>query len=115
MLTPKQKRLFDFIADFIEREGRSPTFDVMREHIGLASNSGVSTILDSLEERGFVARRHHKHRNVRVLRLPEHASYQPRRFIPIHRCKSCGDVIPVDPTDPVCPRETCACSIPRAA
>ena len=54
-LTEKQATLLAFIQSEYE-SGRSPTFDEMREAVGLKSKSGVHRLVTSLEERGHIAR-----------------------------------------------------------
>ncbi len=45
----------------------------MKDGLQLRSKSGIHRLISALEERGFLARRHHRARALEVLRLPEHA------------------------------------------
>lgn len=57
MLTKKQKQLLDYIKQYqAENELSSPTFDEMKEALGLASKSGVHRLIEALVERGFLRR-----------------------------------------------------------
>jgi len=70
MLTRKQHQLLLFIDDYLRRTGFSPSFDEMKDALDLKSKSGIHRLISGLEERGFLARRHHRARALEVLRLP---------------------------------------------
>lgn len=55
-LTQHQAELLFFIGDRIANTGVAPSFDQMREHLGLKSKSGVHRLLAALEERGRIRR-----------------------------------------------------------
>lgn len=71
MLTPKQHALLVYIDEFIKTTGHSPSFEEMKEAIGLKSKSGVHALINSLEERGFIRKMAHKARALEVLRVPK--------------------------------------------
>lgn len=71
MLTRKQHTLLMFIHDRLQETGVCPSFDEMRDALGLKSKSGVHRLITSLEERGFLTRLAHKARALEVTRLPE--------------------------------------------
>jgi repressor LexA len=71
MLTKKQHELLLFIRDRLESGGVPPSFDEMKDAIGLKSKSGVHRLITGLEERGFIRRLPHRARALEVLRLPE--------------------------------------------
>ncbi len=73
MLTRKQHELLSFIDRHLRETGFSPSFDEMKDGLRLRSKSGIHRLISALEERGFLARRHHRARALEVLRLPEHA------------------------------------------
>jgi DNA-binding MarR family transcriptional regulator len=68
MLTPQQKRLFDFIVAKIDGEGVAPTFTDIQAHLGLKSKSGIHRMLGQLEAKGFIRRVPAKVRAIEVLR-----------------------------------------------
>ncbi len=70
MLTPKQHKLLMYIDDFIKTTGHSPSFEEMKEAVGLKSKSGIHALLNSLEERGFIRKLAHKARALEVIKLP---------------------------------------------
>jgi repressor LexA len=71
MLTRKQKELLLLIRDRLTAEGVPPSFDEMKEALGLRSKSGIHRLVTGLEERGFLKRLPHRARALEILRLPE--------------------------------------------
>ena len=71
MLTKKQHQLLVFIDQRLKDTGVSPSYDEMKDALGLASKSGIHRLISALEERGFIRRLAHKARALEVLRLPE--------------------------------------------
>ena len=53
MLTRKQYELLLFINDRLGEGGVSPSFDEMKDALGLKSKSGIHRLITGLEERGF--------------------------------------------------------------
>jgi len=78
MLTRKQQELLLFIHRRLGEDGVSPSFDEMKEALGLKSKSGIHRLITALEERGFIRRLPHRARALEVMKLPE-AVAQPRR------------------------------------
>ncbi len=71
MLTPKQYKLLCFINDKIKENGTSPSFDEMKEAIGLKSKSGIHALIEALVERGFLNKLPHKARALEVIKMPK--------------------------------------------
>ena len=69
MLTSKQRDLLIFIHERLEKDGVSPSFDEMKDALGLKSKSGVHRLITALEERGFLRRLAHRARALEVQRL----------------------------------------------
>ena len=70
MLTRKQHELLLFVHRHLSAQGVSPSFDEMKEALGLKSKSGIHRLITALEERGFIRRLPHRARALEVLRLP---------------------------------------------
>ena len=68
MLTSKQAKLLDFLTNSLKNNKVSPSFDEMREFLGLNSKSGVHRLISSLEERGFIKRLHNKARAIKIIK-----------------------------------------------
>lgn len=79
MLTRKQYELLVYINEQLKETGVSPSFDEMKDALGLRSKSGIHRLITGLEERGFIRRLPHRARALEVLRLPENFSEQPRK------------------------------------
>ncbi len=71
MLTKKQHELLVFIRERLESNGVSPSFDEMKDALGLRSKSGIHRLITGLEERGFIRRLPHRARALEVLKAPE--------------------------------------------
>jgi len=71
MLTRKQYELLMFIDQRLRKSGISPSFDEMRDALGLKSKSGIHRLITGLEERGFIRRLAHRARALEVLKMPE--------------------------------------------
>lgn len=81
MLTRKQHKLLLFIDSHLKQTGFSPSFDEMREAMGLRSKSGIHRLISGLEERGFLRRHHHRARALEVIQLPEMEEELPTNVI----------------------------------
>ncbi|MEA2783424.1 MAG: repressor LexA [Rhodospirillaceae bacterium] len=77
MLTKKQHELLLFINRRLGESGICPSFDEMKEALGLKSKSGVHRLITGLEERGFIRRLAHRARALEVARLPESMATGP--------------------------------------
>jgi repressor LexA len=71
MLTRKQRELLQFIQERLADTGISPSFDEMKDALGLKSKSGVHRLITGLEERGFIRRLPHRARALEVTRLSD--------------------------------------------
>jgi len=71
MLTRKQHELVLYLHRYLGENGVSPSFDEMKEALGLKSKSGIHRLITGLEERGFIRRLQHRARAIEVVRLPE--------------------------------------------
>ena len=77
MLTRKQYELLMFIDKRLKESGISPSYDEMKEALGLASKSGIHRLITGLEERGFIRRLPHRARALEVIKLPENSGDAP--------------------------------------
>src|SRR5829696_288576 len=82
MLTRKQHELLRFIHERLRESGIPPSFDEMKDALDLKSKSGIHRLITALEERGFIRRLPNRARALEVLRLPENAGGNSRRFTP---------------------------------
>lgn len=70
MLTQKQKNLLLLIDRRMKENGVPPSYDEMKDAVGLASKSGIHRLIMSLEERGFIRRIPNRARALEVVKLP---------------------------------------------
>lgn len=66
MLTAKQRDLLEFLRA-CQKNSHTPSYDEMKEYLGLASKSGVHRLVAALEERGFIHRLPNRARSISVL------------------------------------------------
>jgi repressor LexA len=66
-LTKRQRKILEFIREFVERRGYSPTLAEIGRHFGLRSPATVHKHLRNLEEKGAVKRRWNSSRGIEVL------------------------------------------------
>lgn len=71
MLTKKQAELLKFICTRVDIDGIPPSFDEMKDAVGLKSKSGIHRLISALEERGFIRRLHHRARALEVVKRPD--------------------------------------------
>jgi repressor LexA len=93
MLTKKQYELLVFINRRLSEGGVSPSFEEMKEALGLKSKSGIHRLIGGLEERGFIRRLPHRARALEVVRLPEDTAFAAARSRPGERARFSPTVI----------------------
>ncbi len=55
-LTARQKQLLEVIYQFIKNSGYPPTFEEMRENLGVSSNQSIIDLLEKLKRGGYLKR-----------------------------------------------------------
>lgn len=81
MLTLRMKQALEYIQFYQNEWGITPSYDEMRNALGLHSKSGVHRLILALEERGFIRRLKHRARAIEVIPDTTH------RWV---RCEHCG-------------------------
>lgn len=81
MLTPKQRELLVFLTEYLETREVSPSFDEMREAVGLASKSGIHRLVSALEERGYIRRLANRARAIEILKTANNLPYGHENII----------------------------------
>lgn len=71
MLTHKQRDLLLYIHEHMSEDGIAPSFEEMKEALGLKSKSGIHRMITALVERGYIERLPHRARALEIKRLPE--------------------------------------------
>ena len=70
MLTKKQHELLLFLEEKIVKSGVTPSFEEMKNKVGLKSKSGIHRLISALEDRGFIKKLPFKSRAIEILKLP---------------------------------------------
>ena len=70
MLTKKQRELLMFLEERISQSGVTPSFEEMKDKVGLKSKSGIHRLISALEDRGFIKKLPFKARAIEILKLP---------------------------------------------
>lgn len=65
-LTRRQKEVLDFLADFIDRKGYSPSYEEIAEGIDLNSIATVHKHIAALETKGYLKRGFNQSRSVEI-------------------------------------------------
>lgn len=66
-LYPRQREIYDFIKQYIQKVGTAPTLKQIAEAMGLSSLATVSEHLDALEKKGLIERLFGEARGIRIL------------------------------------------------
>ena len=77
MLTKKQHELLLFLEKRISQTGITPSFEEMKNKVGLKSKSGIHRLISALEDRGFIRKLPFKARAIEILRMPNIKSKPP--------------------------------------
>ena len=93
MLTKKQYELITFINLMIKKSGVSPSFEEMKQALGLKSKSGIHRLITGLQERGYIRRLPHRARALEIIKLPKNL-YEEKNKISLNLIKN--DFIPAN-------------------
>jgi len=66
-VTRRQSEVLQFISEFLNEHGYSPTLEEIAHHFGMTSLNGVYKHLKGLEERGFIRRLNKHARSIQVI------------------------------------------------
>ncbi|MDD3607304.1 MAG: transcriptional repressor LexA [Candidatus Moranbacteria bacterium] len=88
-LTSKQKKVLDFISDFIEKKNQSPTVEEIRSGLDFKSSRSVSQYLEALVEKRYIT----KTGDARSIKLVD-CNYEEvgsdTTLLPLYGLASCG-------------------------
>lgn len=87
-LSQKQQAVLDFIHEYMERYGFSPTLDEIRKAIGVSSIQTVVQYLTSIERKGFIRRDRNMKRNIRLIGRNEQE--EELISVPVFASVGCG-------------------------
>jgi repressor LexA len=67
-LTAKQLKLFQFIKNYIVKNTISPSYDEIKEAVGLKSRNSINVYVTNLESRGWLKRIPGKARSIQIIK-----------------------------------------------
>lgn len=89
-LTKRQKQVLEYIRDFSERKGYSPSLGDIMGHFRLSAKSGVSEHVKALEEKGYLTKTKNKARGIKIV---ESKAPSPLVRIPLSGTIAAGEPI----------------------
>ncbi|MCL5010636.1 MAG: transcriptional repressor LexA [Patescibacteria group bacterium] len=66
MLTPKQKKILDYIQAYFQKNGYSPSHEEMKKHFRLSSVSTINHYMQILQKKGYIKREKNAARAVEI-------------------------------------------------
>ena len=75
-LTKRQKEVLDFLVNFVNKHGYSPSFEEIAHALKLTSLATVHKHLSTLEKKGFIRRGYNQSRSIEILQLPKSVKEQ---------------------------------------
>jgi len=81
-ITKRQREVYDFIHDFVQQHGYSPSFEEIGSGLGLSSLATVHKHVSNLERKGLLKRAYNRSRSIDVLPARGLLRKQPRPVPP---------------------------------
>src|ERR1700682_4832789 len=66
-ITRRQRQVYDYISDFVQKHGYSPSFEEIKEGMGLSSLATVHKHVSNLEKKGLLTRDYNRSRSIDLL------------------------------------------------
>ena len=66
-ITKRQRQMYDFISDFVQKHAYSPSFEEIGEGMGLSSLATVHKHVSNLEKKGLLTRDYNRSRSIDLL------------------------------------------------
>src|ERR1700723_1440834 len=66
-ITRRQRQVYDFISEFVQKQGYSPSFEEIGEGLGLSSLATVHKHISNLEKKGLLPRDYNRSRSIDLL------------------------------------------------
>src|SRR5450755_5094200 len=66
-ITRRQRQVYDFISDFVQKQGYSPSFDEIGQGLGLSSLATVHKHISNLEKKGLLTHDYNRSRSIDLL------------------------------------------------
>ena len=86
-ITRRQRQVYDFIAEFVQKNQYSPSFEEIGEGLGLSSLATVHKHVSNLEKKGLLSRDYNRSRSIDLLppkgRLKQAMSVNSGTMVPL--------------------------------
>ena len=86
-ITRRQRQVYDFISEFVQRKGYSPSYEEIRQGLGLRSLATVHKHISNLEKKGLLTRGYNRSRSIDLLppkgRLKQAMSINTTMVLPL--------------------------------
>jgi repressor LexA len=86
-ITKRQRQVYDFISDFVQKNGYSPSFEEIGEGMGLNSLATVHKHISNLETKGLLTRDYNRSRSIDLVppkgRLKQAMSVNTTMVLPL--------------------------------
>lgn len=86
-ITKRQRQVYDFIADFVQRNNFTPSFQEIGDGLGLSSLATVHKHITNLEKKGLLTRDYNRSRSIDLLppkgRLKQAMSVNTTMVLPL--------------------------------
>lgn len=82
-ITRRQKEVYDFVADFVQQHGYSPSFEEIGRGLGLNSLATVHKHVSNLEKKGLVKRDYNRSRSIDLLPMRGRPRQSPGGSLPL--------------------------------
>ena len=96
-ITKRQRQVYDFISEFVQRNGYSPSFEEIGEGLELSSLATVHKHISNLEKKGLLTRDYNRSRSIDLLppkgRLKQAMSVNTTMVLPLMGRIAAGEPI----------------------
>jgi repressor LexA len=96
-ITRRQRQVYDYISDFVQKQGYSPSFEEIGAGLGLSSLATVHKHISNLEEKGLLTRDYNRSRSIDLVppkgRLKQAMSVNTTMVLPLLGRISAGQPI----------------------
>jgi repressor LexA len=86
-ITRRQRQVYDFISEFVQKNGYSPSFEEIGQGMGLSSLATVHKHISNLEKKGLLTRDYNRSRSIDLLppkgRLKQAMSVNTTMVLPL--------------------------------
>jgi repressor LexA len=86
-ITRRQRQVYDYISDFVQKQGYSPSFEEIGAGLGLSSLATVHKHISNLEEKGLLTRDYNRSRSIDLVppkgRLKQAMSVNTTMVLPL--------------------------------